>query len=167
MRTLFTGGALAVVVVSLVACSGSNAKSASEQAMQHDTDLLAIDRIEKNFHKATSTQDVDLMMSLFASSATLTLPTGKTFTGDGQIRRFWRLEAPQFQPENRWLSDTSAYKIRITANGDRGTLYFECHYIDVKTRKVVAIAAGDMEVARINGRWLITNTVGASTTLSR
>jgi ketosteroid isomerase-like protein len=167
MRTLVIGGALGVLIVSLAACGGSGTKSASEQARQRQADLWAIDQIEKNFHKATSRQDIDLMMSLWAPNATFTVGSGKTFTGARQIRRFWRLEAPQFQPENRWLSDTPAYKIRITVNGDRGTLYFECHYIDVKTRKVVAIAAGDMEVARINGRWLITNTVGASTTLSR
>ena len=37
------------------------------------------------------------------------------------------------------MSDTPAYKIRITASGDKGTLYFECHYVDVKTQKVVSV----------------------------
>jgi len=105
-------------------------------------------------------------MSLWAPSAVFTVGPGKTLTGAGQIRRFF-LRAPQFQPENRWLSDTTAYKSRITVNGDRGTLYFACHFVDVKTRKVVAVAAADMEVARINGRWLITSVVGSSATLSR
>jgi len=166
MRMLLIGGALGVLVLSLAACSGSSAKSASEQAMQRQVDLYAIERIQKNFHKATSRQNIDLFMSLWAPSAVLTLGSGKTFTGAGQIRRFF-LHAPQFQPENRWLSDTTAYKVRITVNGDRGTLYFPCHYIDVKTRKVVAPAAADMEVARINGRWLITDVVASSPTLSR
>jgi ketosteroid isomerase-like protein len=167
MRTFLIGGAVGFLILLLAACSGSSTKSASEQAMQRQADLWAIDQIEKNFHKATSTQDIDLMMSLWAPNATFTLGAGKTLTGERQIRRFWRLEAPQFQPENRWLSDTPAHKIRITVNGERGTLYFECHYIDVKTRKVVAIAAGDMEVAKIKGRWLITDNVAASPTLSR
>jgi hypothetical protein len=87
-------------------------------------------------------------------------------TGKAQIRSFWLSKSVVFQPENHWVSDTAAYKIRTTVNGDRGTLYFECHYIDSKTSKVEAITAADQQVARINGRWLITNMVGASATLS-
>jgi hypothetical protein len=45
-------------------------------------------------------------------------------------------------------------------------LTFECHFIDVKTSKVVAVVGADMEVARIDGRWLITSMVGGSPTLS-
>ena len=51
-------------------------------------------------------------------------------------------------------------------NGDKGTLYFECHYVDVKTGDLGPITAADMDVARIDGRWLITNMVGASARLS-
>jgi transposase InsO family protein len=167
MRTFLSGGALGALVLALAACGSSSAGSTSQQTLQRQADLWAIDQIERNFHKATSKQDIDLMMSLWAPNANFTLPSGKTLTGKGQIRRFWRLDAPQFRPKNRWLSDTTAYRVRITANGERGTLYFECHYIDVKTRKVVRIASGDMEVARINGRWLITDVVAASPTLSR
>ena len=47
-------------------------------------------------------------------------------------------------------------------NGDKGTLYFECHYIDVETGKVVSIVAADQDVQRIDGKWLIT-TLGGST----
>jgi hypothetical protein len=86
-------------------------------------------------------------------------------TGMKQIRQFW-LKAPVFQPKNHWVSETPAYKIRITVNGDRGTLYFECHYVDPKTRKVVKVTAADQQVARINGRWLVTNHVGATPTLT-
>jgi hypothetical protein len=64
------------------------------------------------------------------------------------------------------VSETPAYEFRITVNGDRGTLYFECHYVDPKSRKVVRYTAADQQVARIDGRWLITNHVGASATLS-
>ena len=63
------------------------------------------------------------------------------------------------------MSDTPAYKIRITANGDKGTLYFECHYVDVKTGKVVSVVAADQNVQRINGKWLITSAAAATPTL--
>jgi hypothetical protein len=105
------------------------------------------------------------MMSLWAPNATFTVGPGQTLTGNKQIRRFW-LKAPVFQPENHWVSETPAYKIRITVNGDKGTLYFECHYVDPKTHKVVAVTAADQQVARMNGRWLVTNHVGASPTLT-
>ena len=57
--------------------------------------------------------------------------------------------------------------MRITVNGDRGTLYFECDYVDPKTDKVAAVTAADGDVTRINGRWLITSLAGASATLNR
>ena len=104
-------------------------------------------------------------MSLWAPNATFTVNSGETLTGKKEIRRFW-LDAPVFQPENHWVSETPAYKIRITVNGDKGTLYFECHYVDAKTGKVEAVTAADEQVARVNGRWLITNNVGASPILS-
>ncbi len=165
MRTLIIGGALGVVVVLLVACGNSSASSRSEQAMQRQADLYTIDQIERNFHRATSKHDIELMMSLWAPNATFTTEPGQTLTGKKQIRRFW-LAAPAFQPDNHWISDTAAYKIRMTVNGDRGTLYFECHYIDSKTNKLGPVTAADQLVARINGRWLITDMVGGSATLS-
>jgi hypothetical protein len=165
MRALLIGCAVGVLLLSLSAC-GSSSASSSEQALRREADRYEIGLIEKWWHQATSTQDIELMMSLWAPNATFTVGPGRTLTGKKQIRRFWR-ESKVFQPENRWLSDTSAYKIRTTVNGDRGTLYFECHYIDVKTRRVVAVAAADEEVARINGRWLVTNLVGGSPTLRR
>jgi ketosteroid isomerase-like protein len=166
VRKLLIGAGLATVLVSLSACGGSNANSASEQAMQRQANLYAIDQIEVKFHEATSRHDIDLMMSLWAPNATFTVAPGQTLTGKEQIRRFWLSKSVAFQPENNWVSDTAAYKIRTTVNGDRGTLYFECHYIDSKTQKLQAITAADQQVARINGRWLITDMVGASATLS-
>ena len=163
MRTLLIAATMGVLVVSLAACGGSGTSSASEQAVQHQADLYAIDQLERNFHRATSKHDIELMMSLWSPTATLT--SDKTFTGTEQIRSFW-LKAPVFQPDNHWVSDTPAYKIRITVNGDRGTLYFECHYVDSETGELKAITGADQQVERINGRWLITEMVGASATLS-
>lgn len=165
MRTLFIGGAFVLAVVMLAGCSSSHASSSSEQALQRQADLYAIDQIEKTWHKATSTQDVDLMMTLWAPNATLTVGPGETYVGKKKIRRFWS-KSPVFQPPNHWVSETPAYKIRITVSGDKGTLYFECHYVDPKTRKVLKTAGADQQVARINGRWLVTNHIGASPALT-
>jgi uncharacterized protein (TIGR02246 family) len=165
MRTLLVRGALGVVVVAFAACGGSSTSSTSEEGMQRQADLYAIEQIERDWHEATSRQDIDLMMSLWAPNATFTIGPGQTLTGKDQIRAFW-LENRAFQPENHWVSDTAAYKLRSTVNGDRGTLYFECHYVDAETREVVHVTAADQQVARIDGRWLITDSVGASPILS-
>ena len=153
----------AVLVSSVAACGSSGTDSKSQGATQRRADFYAIDQIEKTWHKAASTHDVDMMMTLWAPDATFNIGT-ETLTGAKQIRAFFADKAAPFQPQNHWVSETPAYKIRITLNGDKGTLYFECHYVDVKTRKVVAVVGADQNVQRIGGKWLITN--GASATPS-
>jgi uncharacterized protein (TIGR02246 family) len=163
-RILIMGLTGLVLAVSLTACGGGGKSSATDQA-QKDSDLYAIDQIEKTWHKASSTHNVNLMMSIWAPDATFTIGPGQTLSGTKEIRNFFLHKAAPFQPENHWVSDTPAYKIRTSVNGDKGTLYFECHYIDVKTGKVAAVVGADQNVAKIKGRWLITNSVGASPTL--
>jgi ketosteroid isomerase-like protein len=138
-RTLSIGGAVGLLILSLAACGGSGTGSDARKLAERQADLYAIDQIEKTWHRATSTQDVDLMMILWSPNATFTPKPGVTLVGKKQIRSFW-LKAPVFQPKNHWVSETPAYKIRITVNGDKGTLYFECHYVDPKTQKVVQSA---------------------------
>ena len=93
---------------------------------------------------------------------------GKTFTGKVAIHDVFAKAAP-FQAENNWISDTAAYRIRVSVNGDKGTLSFECHFIDAgdgpTNGEVAAVTAGDADVARIDGKWLITNFVGGTTEL--
>jgi uncharacterized protein (TIGR02246 family) len=156
---------IGVLVGAFAASGGSSASSASEQEVRRNSDLWQIDQLEKNFHKATSKQNIDLMMSLYAPNATFTFP-GTIAVGRKQIRRFWLTKSKAFMPENRWISETPAYKVRITVNGDRGTLYFECVYVDAGTGELMAVTAADGDVARIDGRWLITSLAGASATLS-
>ncbi|HJU57235.1 MAG TPA: hypothetical protein VJ774_00660, partial [Actinomycetota bacterium] len=71
-----------------------------------------------------------------------------------------------FKPETTWVSDHPAYKLEVTVNGDRGTLHFECHFVNYETGRMEAITVADQDVARIDGRWLITNMVAGSTELS-
>src|SRR5262245_14679449 len=136
--TLIVGAAVLALAASLSACGGSGGSSASNKAQQEAADKYAIEQIESNWHKASSTKDVDLMMSLWAPDATFNNGSD-TLTGKAEIRKFFETTAGPFKPENHWLSDTPAYKIRITVNGDKGTLYFECHYIDTKTMEVVNV----------------------------
>jgi hypothetical protein len=166
MRKLLIGAALAALTLTLTACGGSSASSGSQQALQRQADLRSIDEIEKKFHHAFSTHNVDEMMSLWAPNPSFTVGPGTTLTEKQQIRSFFTTKSKPFDPENHWVSETPAYKLRSTANGDKGTLYFECHFIDVKTRTLVAVTGADMEVAKINGRWLISSMVGSTPILS-
>jgi hypothetical protein len=70
-----------------------------------------------------------------------------------------------FQTDAHWVSDHPAYKVEITVNGDRGTLHFECHYIDYDKYSVAFVTTADLDVARIDGQWLIANMVAGSAEL--
>jgi ketosteroid isomerase-like protein len=164
MRKLLIGGVLAALVVALSACGGSSGSSASDQAMQRQSDVYAIGQIERSFHESTSKKDIDEMMSLWTANATFTYGPGQTATGKDEIRDVW-LNSPGWKPGVHWLADHPAYKLRVTVNGDRGTLHFECHFIDVDSGEVAAITAGDFDVAKIGGRWLITKMVGSTAEL--
>ena len=146
----------------LIAGNGAWGKSSGASA-QKLAERYKIDQIEKTWHKAASKKNLDLMMTLWAPKATFTI-AGQTYRGKAAIRQVFAKAGP-FQPQNHWESDTPAYKIRVTVNGNTGTLYFECHYIDVKTQKVVSVAGADQTVQKINGKWLITTSAGATPTL--
>ena len=164
MRTLLIQATLGMLVVALSACGGSSSSPAAEDAMQRESDMYAISQIEKKFHQAISKKDIRLMAGLFAPNATGTFGPGKTVAGRAQIRDVW-LESVAWKPETHWLSDHPAYKLKVTVDGDRGTLHFECHFVDVDTGKVAAVTAGNLDVAKVGGRWLITNFLGSTAEL--
>jgi ketosteroid isomerase-like protein len=166
MRRFLMGGALGVFLLSvvLVACSGSTTGPSGDQARRF-RDIWEIDQIEKDFHGSMTTKDIDQMMSLWSPNATMTVGPGETASGLDEIRRFFLENSAPFAPENAWISDHPAYKLEITVNGDRGTLHFECHFVDAETSEVVSATAADLDVARIDGKWLITNMVAGTTVL--
>jgi ketosteroid isomerase-like protein len=166
MRRLVIGGALGVFLISVVlaACGGPNIDLSGNQSRRFQ-DMWEIDKIEKDFHRAQTKKDIDLMVSLYAPNATMTVGQGATASGLDEIRRFWLEEAAPFAPENNWMSDHPAYKLEITVNGDRGTLHFECHYVNIETGEIMSATTADFDVARIDGKWLITNMVGGTTVL--
>jgi ketosteroid isomerase-like protein len=164
MRVLFAGCGLILVIAILTGC-GSRGPSATDQRIQKDATLFQIDQIEQSFHKAGSTHNVNLMMSLFAPGAVFNLGL-ETFSGKPQIRKFFATHNPAFQQQNHWESDTPSYKIRVTVNGDKATLYFECHYIDINTGKVMSVIGVDHNLQKIHGKWLIVDASASTATLS-
>jgi ketosteroid isomerase-like protein len=166
MRRLLIAGAFGIMVIFSSACGGSNADPASAAALQQKADYWEIDQIEKTFHEATTMKDIDLMMSIWAPNATFTVGPGATAAGVAEIRAFWLTKASTFQEDTRWVSDHPAYKVEISVDGDRGTLHFECHYIDYETGKIAYTTVADFDVARIDGLWLITNGIAGTTELT-
>lgn len=153
LTTTALGGALAVMAL---ACSSVPAIAPAELAeLRRQADLHAIWQIEVEFHRAASNKNLDLIASLFTENATFTTG-GQTYAGREQIREFFATKAGPFKEENHWVSDTPAYKLDATVNGDQGTIYFECHYLDPGTRSVVSVVGADGTVERVDGRWLMT-----------
>jgi SnoaL-like domain len=137
-------GAITALTMSLVAYAADEGSP---------EDFMQIHNIEIAFHKAGSTKDLNLMLSLFTDDAVLTAG-GKTYTGKGQIKGFWQ-HAGTFQPQNQWVAYTPAFRITYSVNGDHGHLYFECLYVDKATKKIAAHTNSDDDLVRVNGRWLI------------
>ena len=116
-------------------------------------DFMQLHNIEIAFHKAGSTKDLALMLSLFADDAVL-IAKGKTYTGKEQIKSYWQAHTA-FQPQTQWVGYTPAFRIRYDVDGDRAHLYFECLWMDKTAGKIAAHTNSDDTLARINGRWLI------------
>jgi ketosteroid isomerase-like protein len=163
IRTLLTGCVVALAVTALAGCGSSKASTADETVAK-DAAYYQIDQIEQTWHKAASHHDVNLMMTLWAPGAVFNVG-GKTYSGKAQIRHFFATENAAFMPQHHWESDTPSYKIRTTVHGDKGTLYFECHYVDVKTGQVAAVVGVDHNVQKINGKWLIVDSAGSIASL--
>ena len=170
VRTLLVAGVLAALgaalVVPLAASGGSSsAVSRLDAKTQSEADLWEIDQIEVKFHRATSHHDINLMMSLWAPGSVFNIGTA-TLTGKAQIRHWFLTQNKAFQANPHWESDTPSYKIRISLNGDKATIYFECHYVDTKTGQIVTEAGVTHDLQKINGQWLITNSASSNATLS-
>jgi uncharacterized protein (TIGR02246 family) len=115
--------------------------------------LWQINQVEVTMNEAGSTKDLDKMLSLFASDATL-ISGGKTYAGIDQIRAYWTHAGP-FLPQNHWAGYTPVYKNHISVRSDRATLQFECLWIDVATRQVQAYSYSNNVLVRVGDKWMI------------
>jgi hypothetical protein len=109
-------------------------------------------RLQAAFHLAKSTQDIDLMMSLWDPRATLTVldDPKSPYTGSDQLKAFWQ-GSGSFT--HRRFSLVPSFKIQIGVHGDVASLYFECHDVgdfDLATRQIASdtFLAGTIRRAR-------------------
>jgi ketosteroid isomerase-like protein len=84
-------------------------------------------QLQAAFHRAKTTQDLDLMMSLWADDATFNnKSTGTIYAGCDQIKSFWQ-SSGSFTHHR--FSLVPSYKTTIEVRGHEAFLYFECHDI--------------------------------------
>jgi ketosteroid isomerase-like protein len=133
-------------------------------------------QLQAAFHRAKTTQDLDLMMSLWAEDATFTnWSTGMTYSGADQIRSFW-VGSGSFT--NHRFSLVPSYKTQINVghNGDHAWLYFECHDVgnfatggfgDPAVKTIVNDTFLTGMLRKVRGAWLFWDmTAGPSSPLS-
>ena len=167
MRRMIVVGLVLVAIAAVLGLQtggGTAGASTNDKIIQREVDLYQLDQVEVKFHRATSHHDLKLMMSLWAPGAVFNIDQ-KTLVGKAQIRHWFLTENKAFQANPHWESDTPSYKLRTTLSGDKATMYFECHYVDTKTSKIVGQAGVTHTMQRINGKWLITNSAGSTATL--
>jgi ketosteroid isomerase-like protein len=136
-----------------------------------ESQIGEIYELQAAFHRAKSTQDLDLMTSLWADDATLTNQgdPSSPYTGIASIRTFFE-GSGSFT--HRRLSLVPSFKTQISVghNGDHAWLYFECHDVgdyDLATRSIAADLFLAGIVRKVNGSWLFSDmTAGKSLPLS-
>jgi hypothetical protein len=157
----FAGLALPGVATAAAAHGISGSKAAIE----------GVRELQASFHRAKTTQDLDLMTSLWAPDATLVNlgDANSPYGGQPAIRAFFQ-NSGSFT--HRRLSLVPSFKIQIDVGhtGDHAWLYFECHDIgdyDLPTRFIAADLSLYGLVRKLNDTWVFSEmTAGKSFPLS-
>ena len=112
-------------------------------------------QLQAAFHQAKTSQDLDLMMSLWADDATfVNRSTGTTYVGFESIKSFWQ-GSGSFTHHR--FSLVPSYKTKIDVDGDEAFLYFECHDVgdyDLPTRAIAGDTFLAGTVRRVQGTWV-------------
>jgi hypothetical protein len=85
-------------------------------------------QLQAAFHRAKTTQDIDLMMDLWAKDGSLAVQgdSNSPYVGSARLRAFW-LGSGSFT--HRRFSLVPSFKTQIHVDGVTAWLYFECHDI--------------------------------------
>ena len=120
-----------------------------------DEHVGGIYQLQAAFHRAKTTQDIELMMSLWHPDGVLMVQgdANSLYSGD-RLRSFW-LTSGSFT--HRRFSLVPSFKIQIDAHGNRAWLYFECHDVgnfDLPDRSIAGDTFLAGTVGRLHGRWV-------------
>jgi SnoaL-like domain len=118
--------------------------------------VAAIYQLQAAFHRAKTTQDIDLMMSLWDPNGTLHNQgdSNSPYVGSDRLKAFW-LKSGSFT--HRRFSLVPSFKIQIEVHGDTAGLYFECHDVDdydLPTRSLAADLFLAGTVRHAAGKWV-------------
>ena len=121
-------------------------------------------QLQAAFHLSKSTQNIDLMMSLWDPNATLTIPgnPNSPFVGASQIKAFL-LTTGSFT--HLRFSLVPSFKIKIAVNGNEAFFYEECHDVanfDQPTRFIAADSFLAGTIHKVGERWLFWEMFGGS-----
>jgi ketosteroid isomerase-like protein len=131
--------------------------------------VAEIYQLQAAFHRAKTTQDLDLMMSLWAARATFTNSIiGATYVGSDEIRSYWQ-GSGSFTHHR--FSLVPSFKIQIDVHGDEAFFYEECHDVgnfasgsfdDPTVKTIVNESALFGTLRNVSGNWLFWNMTAAS-----
>jgi hypothetical protein len=153
------------ITVGVGALAGLKSAPLAAQVRGHDsTQVAEIYQLQAAFHLAKSTQDINLMMSLWDPQASLTF-TGNPnspFVGSDAIRAFL-LTTGSFT--RRRLSLVPSFKIQIGVQGEQAFFYEECHDVDNYELPTQFIAADSYLAGTLRkslGKWVFWIMFGGS-----
>jgi ketosteroid isomerase-like protein len=159
---------MAGVAVGLGGLAGSNLiplhAEDDREGRHQEADEGQIYELQAAFHLAKSTQDINLLMSLWAEDASLTIPGNPSspFVGLDQIRAFL-LTTGSFT--HLRLSLVPSFKIQIDVHGDQAFFYEECHDVadfDLPTRSIASSTYLAGTLRKVWGKWLFWKMNGGS-----
>jgi hypothetical protein len=153
-----TFGVAALAVPGLARAGAPNSEQVAE-----------IYELQAAFHRAKTTQDIDLMMSLWTGDGKLTVQgdPSSPYVGSVALRAFW-LSSGSFT--HRRFSLVPSFKTQIDVHGNESWLYFECHDVgdyDLADRLIASDTFLGGTVRHVAGSWLFSDmTAGKSSPLS-
>jgi SnoaL-like domain len=165
LRAGLTGTALGAAAWAIPGVAQADTAAGSPASVQ----VAKIYRLQAAFHRAKTTQDLDLMMSLWAPDGTLTVQGDphSPYTGTAALRSFWQ-NSGSFT--HRRFSLVPSFKTKINVHGDRAQLYFECHDIgdyDLASRFIASDTFLAGTVRHLGSDWVFSDmTAGSSFPLS-
>lgn len=161
---------VAGVVIDVAGLRGSARSPLKSHERKHESAQVGeIFELQAAFHRAKTTQDLDLMMSLWDVEGTLIIEgdPNSPYIGAERIRAFWQ-QSGSFT--HRRFSLVPSFKTQIDVDGDEAWLYFECHDVgdfDLPNRAIAADTFLAGTVRNVDGKWVFSKmTAGKAAPLS-
>ena len=146
-------GAVAIGGGALTACAFSQPFA---QVSGSTAKVGEIYELQAAFHRAKTTQDINLMMSVWGEGGTLNVQgdANSPYVGFDRLRAFWE-SSGSFT--HRRFSLVPSFKTQIDVQGHEAWLYFECHDVgdfDLTTRSIASDTFLAGMVRKIDGKWV-------------